>query len=379
MKNNPHYSAYTKVFLVSVLVILSLLANPVMALRNSAPDESLLLVYASNDNFADAMVIDAIPFHNPVSFFDATAEATDPQTSLCTNAPGLATVWYKYTPSANVIMHMDTIGSTYDTTMVLYTYDGSTLTEVACNDDAGGVGQSALNKTLTAGVTYYILVSQFNNVPPDAGMGKSSAAQSVGEVVSEGNTHMFRMVLLQKTIYKSVRGFDGYVVESTETSGVGQLKNSTLPYVQVGDDMGKRQYKAILSFDTSGMPDDAMVASAVLKVKRKATTAGNVFMKLGYLQIFIRNPYFGNSNALEVADFSSAGTYAGRFPKFSSTGWFQASLGINSLASVNRTGQTQYRLQFMEDDSNDTVADFIRFFSGDSTIKPSLILRYYIP
>lgn len=379
MKNIPHYSAQKWAFLGSILAVLSLLANPVMALRSSAPGDSVRQVLVSNDNFANAMAISALPFRNPVSSFEATQEATDPQTSLCTNAPGLSTVWYKYTPAANVAVHMDTIGSNYDTYMVLYTYNGSSLTEVKCNDDANPTTfESALNWTLTGGLTYYILVGQFNDAPVDAGVGQTKTVPDAGDLGTEVPSHMFRMVLLQRAVFKSVARLDGYVVESNETSGVGRLMNSTLPYVRVGDDIGKRQYRSILSFNTYILPDDAVVTSVVLMVKQ-GLTSPNVFSKLGYLLIYIRKPYFGNFNGLEAADFSSGGTFAGAFPKGAVGGWLKAIMRSNSLPNVNRTGQTQYRLQFYKDDNNDTVADYIRILSGESTMKPTLFVKFYVP
>src|SRR6185503_12185102 len=60
---------------------------------------------------------------------------------------------------------------------------------------------------------------------------------------------------------------DGWILESFETSGVGGTKNNIATTVRVGDDAANKQYRAILSFDTSSLPDNAIITSATLKFK----------------------------------------------------------------------------------------------------------------
>ena len=59
---------------------------------------------------------------------------------------------------------------------------------------------------------------------------------------------------------------DGWVLESTETSGVGGSIKATTSYV--GDNASRQQYVCILSFDTSAIPDNATITSASLTIKR---------------------------------------------------------------------------------------------------------------
>ncbi len=74
-------------------------------------------------------------------------------------------VWFSYTPSGSVTAEFDTIGSTYDT--ILSVWSGSSinnLTSVACNDDISlGVNRVSQisNLSLNGGTTYYIMVSTF--------------------------------------------------------------------------------------------------------------------------------------------------------------------------------------------------------------------------
>ncbi len=54
------------------------------------------------------------------------------------------TVWYRYTaPSAQPLI-IDTMGSDYDTVLVVWTGSRGSLTSVACNDDFGGTLQSTV-------------------------------------------------------------------------------------------------------------------------------------------------------------------------------------------------------------------------------------------
>jgi len=78
------------------------------------------------------------------------------------------TIWYTFTPIFSAILEVDTVGSSYDTVLSIWTGTPGSLSLVACNDDiTPGVDiQSQIsNASLTAGTTYYIMVSTFG--PPD--------------------------------------------------------------------------------------------------------------------------------------------------------------------------------------------------------------------
>jgi hypothetical protein len=78
------------------------------------------------------------------------------------------TIWYQFTPVFSANLYVDTTGSNYDTVLSMWTGTAGSLTSIACNDDInpGIVTQSQLSGIpLTAGTTYYIMVSSFG--PPD--------------------------------------------------------------------------------------------------------------------------------------------------------------------------------------------------------------------
>jgi len=99
----------------------------------------------------------------------ATTQTTDP-TPRCTGVAS-NTIWYKFTPTSNgTITDVDTIGSSYDSVLSIWTGTTGSFSAVACNDDitTGIVVQSQIrNIAVTAATTYYIMVSSFGAPDPN--------------------------------------------------------------------------------------------------------------------------------------------------------------------------------------------------------------------
>jgi predicted outer membrane repeat protein len=177
---------------------------------------------------------------------------------------------------------------------------------------------------------------------------------------------------------------DGWILESTETSNTGGTKDYAATTFRLGDTTLDRQYRAILSFSTSSLPDDAIISSAILKIKQSGTPVGsNPFTVLGTLKVDIANGYFG-AYALELTDFNATATYA-RVANFSATpvsNWYSATLPASGRNNINKTGITQFRLYFSTDDNDDGDSDYMKFISGDyvtSTYRPQLVIQYTLP
>ena len=118
-------------------------------------EESLpVAVPPANDEFAAADVILSSPFAALTSTVDATTAVDDP--SCFGNE---ASVWYAYTPPVSTTIAADTFGSDYDTTLSVYTGGQGSLTELACNDDAGSGLQSQVVVPVVAGQTYYFMAA----------------------------------------------------------------------------------------------------------------------------------------------------------------------------------------------------------------------------
>lgn len=108
----------------------------------------------TNDDFDNAtLVTEPLPFTDSISTVDATTAPDDPDCF----ASG-ATVWYSYTPSASGLVFADTSGSSYDTTVSVYTGTRGALSLETC----GGLDASW---SAVAGTTYYLMVGSLFGSP----------------------------------------------------------------------------------------------------------------------------------------------------------------------------------------------------------------------
>lgn len=183
-------------------------------------------------------------------------------------------------------------------------------------------------------------------------------------------------------IIKSKGSQDGWILESSETSNTGGSFNDLSNTLQLGDDGADRQYRAILHFDTSALPDNAVIQQIRLKIKKQGITGSDPFLLLGPLQVDMRKPSFGMS-ALTLSDFNlTAGrTHTASFAALPVNNWYSASLNNRGKIYINRAGTTQFRLYFAKDDNDNNSADLIRLFSGDAPAasRPQLIIEYDLP
>ncbi len=116
----------------------------------------------AHDDIANARETLPFPYADNVDVRGATQLPSDPAAPSCNLAPGLASVWYRYTPSFNSTLKLDTFGSSYDTYIAVWSGAPESLTPVACNDDYGGGLQSFVQFDVNAGTTYYAQVAQYN-------------------------------------------------------------------------------------------------------------------------------------------------------------------------------------------------------------------------
>jgi hypothetical protein len=132
----------------------------------------------ANDNFATAITVTPGTnggFTDTKDSSAATTETNDP-TPPCSQLVGFTTgrsntIWYKFTPASNgTITDVDTIGSSYDTVLSIWTgASQASLALVVCNDDINpgiAIQSQIQNLAVTAGTTYYIMVSSFG-LPDD--------------------------------------------------------------------------------------------------------------------------------------------------------------------------------------------------------------------
>jgi hypothetical protein len=193
-------------------------------------------------------------------------------------------------------------------------------------------------------------------------------------------------VQITKVVTKSFAStgtHDGWVLESAEGSNKGGTLNSSATTLYVGDDSARRQYRSILSFATATLPDNAVILSVKLKVKKQGITGTNPFTTHKPLLFDIRNPYIGTNAQLAAGDFQAGAQYSGgTFSAALVNGWYTATLKSAAYQYLNKTGNTQFRLRFKLDDDNDVIADILKLYSGNysnSAYRPLLVVEYYVP
>ncbi len=106
-----------------------------------------------------------------VAFTDSTALATynaADGTANCGSSGTSADVWFKYRPATTGAVAINLCGSGFDTVLAVYSGNCGALTQLACNDDNGGLGPcsgsnliSYISQSMTAGTTYYIRVAGY--------------------------------------------------------------------------------------------------------------------------------------------------------------------------------------------------------------------------
>jgi hypothetical protein len=203
-----------------------------------------------------------------------------------------------------------------------------------------------------------------------------------GSTGSLGFNKNIIIVLPTTVTFPSLGTNDGQVLESTETSNKGGTINATGTVFNLGDDAGNKQYRGILHFNTSTLPDSAMIISVTIKIKKSGQVGTDPVTTHGPLLVDIRKPYFGSGQLLAINDFQATASQSaiGFFANSPVNNWYSAIFSDGT--NINKTGTTQFRLRFTLDDNNEKGADFIKFYSGNyatATARPQLIIQYYVP
>jgi len=185
--------------------------------------------------------------------------------------------------------------------------------------------------------------------------------------------------------FQSVGVYDGWILESAENSNAGGSVDKTATTFNLGDNAQDKQYRAILHFNTTTLPNNAVITKATLKIKKQSLTGNNnPFTSFGGLKVDIRKPFFGPAVGLVVADFNAAAgaSAVSTFGAAPVSNWYSAVLNTIGKANINKVGATQFRLRFLNGDNDDLTADYMKFFSGNyatANARPTLIIEYHIP
>ncbi len=175
---------------------------------------------------------------------------------------------------------------------------------------------------------------------------------------------------------------DGWLLQSSEGSVGAGSRNPAGGKFVLGDDALNRQYRSILSFDTSAVPVGATITGVTLKIKYAGTTGTSPFSSLGKIVADIKTGSFGTAS-LQLGDFQAAASSAAALtiPNKAASGWYTGILPPSQYGYINKGGITQFRLRFQMSDNNNHVADYMSFYSGNYAnvaLRPVLTI-YYLP
>ncbi len=185
--------------------------------------------------------------------------------------------------------------------------------------------------------------------------------------------------------FTSIASDDGWVRESSENSNIGGSRNSTntgTGALRAGDNRSDRQYKSVVSFDTSAIPDGATIVSATLRLRRGRVTGTNPFSTHGVCWVDVHSGGLGGSTALANSDFEAVASVAqtATLSNAASNGdWSEGGLGATGLTVVNKVGTTQLRFYFDLDDNDDRGNDFIGYYAANNSTAsnhPQLVVTY---
>lgn len=181
---------------------------------------------------------------------------------------------------------------------------------------------------------------------------------------------------------------DGWVLESAAGSNVGGSSSSSGTTFPLGDTATNARYRALLSFQTSTLPDNAIIVGARLGFTRMSVTGsdpwtfGGPLPDGGYGYADMATPSFG-ATGVENSDWQAAAAQTGvakLIVPYSDGLTVYDELNAAGRAAINLTGRTQFRLRVDPGTDNDNGEDTIAIASGsngDATKRPMLRVRYY--
>ncbi|GEM_PF-1615567 len=290
-------------------------------------------------------------------------------------------VWWNFT-TANTAPHFTSAPVLAATVGSAYTYNVTT-------SDPDGDPVSITAPTLPSWLTltdHGNGTATLTGTPSTADLGANPVTLNASDGINPPTPQSFTINVtsapaLKKT-FKSIAAQDGWVLEATEFSNTGGTLNATATTFNLGDDAKDRQYRAILSFNTAGLPDNAVITKVTLRIKKQGLVGTNPFSTHQYILVDIRKGAFGTS-ALQKTDFQAAASrnQVGKILNAPVANWFKSLLNKVAFPYINKTGITQFRLRFKLDDNNDNGADYLKFFSGNALAasRPQLIIEYYVP
>jgi hypothetical protein len=172
---------------------------------------------------------------------------------------------------------------------------------------------------------------------------------------------------------------DEHTVTLTADIGAsGYVRSTGAPwaeYIYVGDDNNNISLQGFVTFDISGIPADAMIASVEVDLSDSASTYGNPFDDLGCLRAYADDyGTLGGSDYFDGSPLAAIGRWCSQDDVDTPGGGLTTDF---KDALQDRVGQDtfQFRLQFnQEETDDDNNNDMVRWSGTDL---PRLVVTYY--
>lgn len=241
----------------------------------------------SNDLVTGATPITTLPFSTSEDVSAATTSVDDPVSCYYSQQNS---VWFAYTPTSNVDVVADTLGSNYYAVVSVYAGSPSALSLLACGDSALG------RLSLTAGRTYYFEVGAPYGLPygfpaqlsfnVNVALGVSVSIDATGLVVpSTGVTQVRGSITCTRNAYAFTTGTvrqrsgRGYIEAPLNTASTCGPTPTPLVFTFTGRNgafAGGPTDVALSTFAYSASRNDIASASTLLSVALRGTAPKNL-------------------------------------------------------------------------------------------------------
>lgn len=188
---------------------------------------------------------------------------------------------------------------------------------------------------------------------------KAIAYDAAGNSAVDNDTSVTVSNVTGTTVtFNSISLDDSYV--KAYANGTGLATGVTSGNIAIGRGSDGKYNRAILSFDTSSLPDNATITRAYIVVTY-SSRSGDPWANGNSLVIDVKNGYFGIASTIETSDWAYSPTASAVASIASFTSGTKQSTDFNSagLSAINKTGKTQLKLRFVNNQSS-TAYIFIK-------------------
>jgi exo-beta-1,3-glucanase (GH17 family) len=187
--------------------------------------------------------------------------------------------------------------------------------------------------------------------------------------------------LMGYRLFTAGNGSDFWVQECSGKRGVHCVINTDETFLMVGKGLGGKQYRSILAFDTSGLPEQAIITSVKLKLKMTGITGFNLANhqnKLILDSCTSRSREAALHPTMELDNGLACIDNVGSFEKGTNNGWYTADLHQDAIHAFDLKGVTRFRLRISNVENMRSERAYALFDRGISNglNSPVLLVRY---